>query len=87
MSRLADTFTIRPAQSDDEPRLLRLAALDSGRPPKGATLVAEADGCLLAAVSLGGRAIADPFVESRDVVELLRLRAEQLGAPSGCAPR
>jgi hypothetical protein len=70
-------LTIRPAQYTDDDALARLAAVDSARPLAGGqVLVAEADGRLIAAVSLhDGRAVADPFVPSADAVEILRLHA------------
>jgi hypothetical protein len=67
---------LRPARPDDAPALDRLAALDSARPLTGPTLVAEQDGALVAALSLGtGRAVADPFVPTADLVALLRYAA------------
>jgi hypothetical protein len=76
-------ITVRRAVSSDRSELDRLAALDSGKPPRGPALVAEADSRMLAALPLGsGRPIADPFEPTAEVVALLRLRAEQLaGAP------
>jgi hypothetical protein len=70
-------LAIRPARLADEAALDRLAALDSSRPLRGGqVLVGEADGRIVAAVSmLDGRAIADPFVPSADVVEMLRRHA------------
>lgn len=42
-------------------------------------LLAESDGILVAAVSAdGGSVVADPFVVTGDVVELLEVRARQL---------
>jgi hypothetical protein len=73
--------TFRPARPADEAGLARLAALDSARPPRGPALVAESGSRLLAAVPLGsGRAIADPFERTAELVELLELRKEQLAA-------
>jgi hypothetical protein len=70
-------LVIRPAHYTDDDALARLAALDSARPLAGGhVLVAEADGRLVAAVSMhDGRAIADPFARSADAVEMLRLHA------------
>ena len=70
-------LAIRPARRSDEAALDRLAALDSSRPLRGGqVLVGEADGRLVAAVSMhDGRAVADPFVPSADVVEMRRLHA------------
>ena len=72
-------LVIRTAGRRDARRLERLAALDSGPTPTGPTLVAEMDGQMVAALPLSGeRAVADPFVPSAPVVELLKLRAAQL---------
>jgi hypothetical protein len=70
---------IRPAVAADAVAVLRLAALDSARPPTGETLVAEQAGSLVAALSLSdGNVIADPFRPTADIVGLLRMRAGQL---------
>jgi hypothetical protein len=67
-----------PADLDD---LRRLAALDSARSLLGTVLVAESDGEIRAALSVEeGRAIADPFFPSAELVELLRTRAAPAGA-------
>jgi hypothetical protein len=72
-------ITVRRAVGTDRGELERLAALDSGTPPRGPALVAEADARLLAALPLGsGRPIADPFEPTASIVALLELRAEQL---------
>src|SRR5262245_58727387 len=71
--------TVRRAGSGDEAALARLAALDSGSPPRGPALVAEADSRLLAALPLGsGRPIADPFEPTAELVALLELRRAQM---------
>jgi hypothetical protein len=71
--------TVRFATPADSRGLDRLAALDSGRVPTGPTLVAEVDGELVAALALGrGRALADPFRRSAELVSLLELREAQL---------
>ena len=72
-------ISIRPAHLDDAVALWSLAALDDALLPDGPLLVAEADGELVAALSLAtGEAIADPFRRSADTLELLRLRARQV---------
>ena len=62
------------------PSSKRLAALDSASPPRGPALVAESPHArMIAALSLGsGRAIADPFEPTAEIVALLELRAAQL---------
>lgn len=75
-----NALTIRPAVADDSLALHRLAALDSASPPTGDTLVAEVGGELWAALDLDdGRAIADPFRPSGELVGLLRFRAARAG--------
>jgi hypothetical protein len=79
MAAFAATVTLRFAGFDDAPDLLRLAQLDSARPLSEPILAGEVAGRMVAALSLAdGRAIADPFVPSAGVVELLRARARQL---------
>jgi hypothetical protein len=82
MQTKTDTLTIRMSREEDERPLLRLAALDSKPAPSGPTLLAEIGNELWAAVSLhDGRALADPFRPSGDVLNLLRVRAAI--SPSG----
>jgi hypothetical protein len=71
-------ITIRHSTIKDQLELARLAALDD-RPPLGPeALLAFVDGELKAAVALAGdKAIADPFARTAELVELLRLRADQ----------
>jgi hypothetical protein len=88
-----DALVIRPAYPDDHAALERLARLDSQRPfigRGGPALVAERDGRILAALSVAdGRAIADPFAPTADLVALLRLRAaaDSSAATSRSAPQ
>jgi hypothetical protein len=71
-SRL-DGVLIRTARADDDPDLIRLAALDSACPLPGPVLLAEENGTIVAALCLStGRAVADPFVASLHLVEFLR---------------
>ena len=72
-------MTIRLALPADAAALRDLALLDSApRPLAGDVLVAESAGALVAALSLDdGRAVADPFRPTADVVALLRVRAAQ----------
>jgi hypothetical protein len=72
--------SLRFSGAADSAGLRRLAALDSAPAPSGTALVAEVDGRLRAALPLDGSApIADPFHAGDDLIELLRLRAAQLG--------
>jgi hypothetical protein len=75
----AGPLLIRRASADDEPALARLAALDERELPRGERLVALLAGRPVAAVEVGsGFTVADPFVPTLAIVELLGLRAEQV---------
>jgi hypothetical protein len=86
------TVVIRVATPADIDDLRRLAALDSARALFGTVLVAQSDGEIRAAYSVDeGRAIADPFVPTAGLVELLKartalLRGERV-APTGARRR
>jgi len=72
-------MVLRAERPTDETTLRHLAALDSARPLRGRALVAEVDGRPVAAIGLeDGRVVADPFVPTADVVELLKVRAVRL---------
>ena len=72
-SRDFQPLSIRFAAEQDEPAVIRLAALDSAPVPSGLLLLAEEHGELRAALSLtDGRAIADPFRRTAHLVEMLR---------------
>jgi hypothetical protein len=72
-------LTIRRATAADTSAVRRLAALDSAFPPTGDVLLAEMGDELWAALSVDtGVAVADPFRPSRDLVDLLRFRADRL---------
>lgn len=75
-----EAVLIRHAAAADEPAIARLAALDE-RPelPDGERLIGELGGRIVAALDVrSGRAVADPFVPTTGVVELLGLRAAQV---------
>ncbi len=75
-----EAVLIRPADAADESALARLAALDE-RPelPGGERLIGELGGRIVAALDVrSGRAVADPFVPTSGIVELLGLRAAQV---------
>ena len=81
-----DSVAVRLARPDDEAAIWRIAALDGRKAPRGQVLVAEADGEVIAALSVtdGDRA-ADPFRWTSDVMALMEMRAEQL-AGAGAVP-
>ena len=78
-SHLEHSIMIRRIHDADEPALRDLAQRDSGRLPAPPALGAELDGRLIAAISLAtGELVADPFAQSAEASELLRLRLGQL---------
>jgi hypothetical protein len=69
-------LVLRPATSTDTADLHRLAALDSAEPLEGEVMLAYAGGDVRAALAVeSGRAVADPFYPSAELVELLRSAA------------
>jgi hypothetical protein len=83
----AEPVVIRTAGAGDRDLLARLAALDSAEPPAGEVLLAEVGGEPHAALELGsGRFVADPFRPTRELRELLALRA-RLGGFRLSVPR
>lgn len=81
-------ITIRRAVAADARAIERVAALDSATAPEGKLVVAEVDGCLVAAVPLdGGRPVADPFRPTAEILRLLELRVAQLHAEERDARR
>lgn len=80
-------IVIRRGAASDARALWRLAALDSAPAPSPGpdVLIAEVEGKLVAAVSRDG-AIADPFLATAELVELLRMRVRQV-APAGTDAR
>ena len=76
---MAPEITIRQASSADEFALRRLAALDDSPALRGDVLLAEEGGELRAALSMGtGRAVANPFAPTADLVEMLRVQARHV---------
>lgn len=70
-------ITIRRSTTGDAAAVARIAALDSGRAPEGDVLLAFVGGELRAVLPLdGGRALADPFHRTAELVELLRYSVE-----------
>jgi len=76
------TMELRLAGAAETQVVRRLAALDDAPELEGQVLLALIDGEAVAALSLRDqRVVANPFVLTRDVVALLRLRAEHLLGP------
>lgn len=77
-------IVVRQASPNDQRALARLAALDSSEQLAGDALIGELGSRPVAALSLtDGRVVADPFVATGPVVQLLRLRAHQIEVPRG----
>ncbi|HLW93928.1 MAG TPA: hypothetical protein VKS25_00985 [Solirubrobacteraceae bacterium] len=72
-------MTVRLATSADRAALSRLADLEEAAQPSEPVLLGELMQRPVAALSLcDGRVVADPFVPTSELVELLRLRARQM---------
>jgi hypothetical protein len=72
----ANRYAIRLAGDGDEAALDRLAQLDSAAPLEHPILVGEIGDRVAAALDLDtGRAIADPFVPTANLLAHLRVRA------------
>ena len=70
---------IRRAAPADDAAIARLAALDERELPCGERLIALISGRPVAAVEVrSGASVADPFVATSAIVELLGLRAAQV---------
>ena len=78
----AGEIALRRATFGDGAAIARLAQLDETDAPAGDVLLAELDGRLVAALPLdGGEPLADPFVRTKEIVDLLRVRASA-GTPT-----
>jgi hypothetical protein len=79
----SSTIALRTATDRDAAILEKLAALDSARPLHAPAVVALVDGRPVAAASLtDASVVADPFVPTADVVELLQARVAASTATS-----
>lgn len=79
----APEVTVRVGAASDAGALRRLAIIDSAAPLGGPVFLAEVEGRIVAAIALtGGRAIADPFMRTAAIVEMLELRAAQIRSTS-----
>ena len=76
-------LAVRLATAADEAALRRLALLDDARRLSGDVVLAELDGRLVAARSLADdRAVADPFVRTAAVLDVLKAYAARLKGAS-----
>jgi hypothetical protein len=74
-----EALLIRSASADDAPAVARLEALNERELPSGERLIALLAGRPVAAVEVdSGFTVADPFVPTSAIVELLGLRAAQV---------
>lgn len=77
--RTFDSVSIRRAGPADVEAIERLAALDGRRVSAGDHLIADVEGEAWAAVSVQtGEVVADPFLPTAHVADLLRLHAARL---------
>jgi ketosteroid isomerase-like protein len=80
-------LAVRRGRHADNAVLATLAGLAGSRPLTGERVVAAVDGRIVAAVSLhDGRVIADPFADTAEAVEVLRLHTAG-GRSSAARPR
>jgi hypothetical protein len=86
---LLEPLLIRYGREGDRTRLERLAALDSRRLTAESYLLAEVDGELVAAVplDLDEEPLSDPFRPTGTLLDLLRLRADQIRSSRGTPAR
>jgi hypothetical protein len=78
---LPANYVIRHATPTDDQALRDIAALDSQRPLAEPVLIGQIDGRPAAAISLAdGRVIADPFVYTASLTQVLPLRARAIDA-------
>lgn len=76
------TVALRVAETDEAAVVRRLASLDDQPALEGPVLLGLLDGEVEAAISLNDRrVIANPFVVTRDLVQLLRVRAAHIAGP------
>ena len=75
---MTEPITITHATEGNRRELWRLAALDDRSAPKGPALLAYVGGELRAAVGIvDGRAVADPFHRTAEIVEILKFQAHK----------
>jgi hypothetical protein len=75
---MTEPITITHSTDDNRQELWRLAALDDRRAPKGPALLAYVGGELRAAVGIvDGQAVADPFHQTAELVEILQFQARK----------
>jgi hypothetical protein len=75
---MTEPITITHSTEDNSQELWRLAALDDRRAPAGPALLGYVGGELRAAVGIvDGRAVADPFHRTAELVEILQFQARK----------
>lgn len=84
----AEPLLLRLCCVGDDDVLAQLAELEGLPTPRGRYVVAELAGTVVAAAPLaGGPTLADPFVETAQLMPLLELRVRQLSEPARTRPR
>jgi hypothetical protein len=74
-----EALTVRLATSADKPALERLAELEETTTPAEPVLLDVVMQRPVAALSLAnGKVVADPFTHTRELLELMKVRARQL---------
>jgi len=78
---LPANYVIRHATPSDDQALRDIASLDSQRPLAEPVLIGEIDGRPAAAISLvDGQVIADPFIHTATLTQVLPVRARAIDA-------
>jgi len=72
-------LNLRAATPGDTPEIRTVAELDSSRSPGADALIGEVAGEVVAVITMrDGHVVANPFRQTKAVVELLRMRRAQL---------
>ena len=85
---MSPTISFHHAGPHDADTVGRLAQLDSARDLRGDVVIGLVDGWAVAAISLEDhRVVADPFVRTADVAEMLRAYALSAATSGARRPR
>jgi hypothetical protein len=88
MRALPDAIIVRVAESSDVHALERLAAPDSKPLPRGALVVADTEGEIVATATLAGNgeAVCDAFRPTQHLTELLELATSKCSVVEDAGP-